>query len=73
MLLKMDHGSKFVSGKRARARRALIIKETRSQRLRNTPKQQHTLYEQQPTPYVIPSRTPLSETTHSQQNKKTVG
>ncbi|KAI5406448.1 hypothetical protein KIW84_052976 [Lathyrus oleraceus] len=68
----MDDATNFVSAKRARARRALIIKASCSKRLRHTPNHHQSFFHQLTTPNLVPLRIPLSEITPSQQNRKTV-
>ncbi|KAI5411088.1 hypothetical protein KIW84_056291 [Lathyrus oleraceus] len=68
----MDDTYKFLSAKKSRARRSLIIKQFHSKRQRHTTQQQDTFNAEIPTPNIMTIRTPLSELTPSHQNQKII-
>lgn len=68
----MENASKLLEAKRARKQRVLILRDSRSKRIRQTPLQHNTSQYQQPTSNLITKRIPLSKIILSQQNQKTV-
>ncbi|XP_058742338.1 uncharacterized protein LOC131614807 [Vicia villosa] len=61
-----------ISGKKARARRSLIMKENRSKRQRHNCNQPESINDTFYSPNCFTSRQPLSEITLSAQNQKTI-